>query len=190
VYYFIPLVPPALLLSGLLIDFYLSGGSQPRSLLAGIVLIAALVIVLSIRPFLLVVNGYRAQINPPPSALESHILTTTNADDTILVWGRFTTYLYTSTNRKSPTRFYNQAAFHLPAYMERFNVNETLLAELRAAPPKLVIIDQNYLVSELMPADICSNPAAGDRSSLLVFLCQRYMREKTFGEQVVFRRTR
>jgi hypothetical protein len=190
VYYFIPLAPPAMLLSGLLIDFYLLGSSQPRSLLAGIVLIAALVIVLSIRPFLLVVNGYRTQINPPPSALESHILTTTNADDTILVWGRFTTHLYTSTNRKSPTRFYNQAAFHLPAYMERFNVNETLLAELRAAPPKLVIIDQNYLVSELMPADICSNPAAGDRSSLLVFLCQRYMREKTFGEQVVFRRTR
>lgn len=189
VYYFIPLVPPAVLLFGLLIDlFFAQLTQQVRSL--AIILLTALLLVFLIRPALFIASAYRAPRFPPPSALETYITSTTRRDDPVLVWGRYTTYLYITTQRKSPTRFYNQAAFHLPAYVERYRIYDILLSELRANPPVLIITDPQVVTAEQMQLPVCKNRELGDQGSFLYFICQNYRLEKTFGDQKVFRYTR
>ncbi len=140
VYYFIPLVPLLLLLLGLTGGVLTEASASPRGRKLASVLIFALCAGLAFNPLLLLSSAYRKPLHPQPPAIGAYISTHTSAQDTILAWGKYTTYAYYVSGRKAPTRYFYQAPLDEESYNARFHVSDEVLRSLQEQKPVLFLI--------------------------------------------------
>ena len=190
VYYFIPFVPFLMLALGLAggLLWQSAGQGAPRRL-AGMLLIG-LGAALAYNPLLLILNGLAAPANPPLPEIAAYVQANTSLDETILAWGKETTYVYFLTNRRAPTRYFYQAAVTQENYNNALGVSDEILRNLQAAPPRLFLLYTNS--SEPPPAGVCPLPAGDEPNSvgrIFSFVCDHYRYETTIDEFQVFTRT-
>lgn len=167
VYYFIPLIPALMLLCAL------TGGLLARARIPGAIKIGALVVItawLVFQPAWMVIGQYRAGPNPVPDVI-AYIQSNTRADQTIMAWGKDTTYTYFMTDRKAPSRYFYQAAISLDAYNARSRASDQVLRDMQANPPALFLIPGGSVDAG------CSLPASDIPNStgrVYSFVCQNY----------------
>lgn len=178
VYYFILLIPASWLVFGMGSGLLLESGFSAR---AGKLVLLAFALALAYNPALFLVDQYRAQPDNALPEIAAYIQKNTRPDQTILAWGKDTTYVYYSANRRAPSRYFYQAALTLDAYNARYGATAQLIRDLQANPPALFL----FPGASLQPGE-CSLPtstqAPGINSidEVFQFFCQRY----TFAEEV------
>ena len=186
VYYFFAFTPFILLafglVSSLLLDLLQSSAAR-RVIYA---LLAGLGLALIYNPALLLVSGYRAQINPPLPPVIDYIQNQTGPEDTILAWGKDTTYVYFLSQRKAPGRYFYQAAIWQPGYNEQVGAARETLQAMQANPPALFLI---YAGPPSADAPACPLPTAEDDNSegaIFRFVCERYTYLQPMDEFLIF----
>lgn len=175
VYYFIPLIPFLMLSFGLLGGILSSAGNSARVQQIAAVGILGLGTALAYNPSLLIVAGYQAPTHPPAPEIAVYIQAHTTPEDTILVWGKETTYVYFTSQRMAPTRYFYQAPVSLEAYNAAHQVSSEILESIQAHPPRL-FMELNGS-GELPPNGQCGLPASDEPNSpgaIFRFICEHY----------------
>lgn len=204
VYYFIALVPALTLLVGVCAGLWQRSQVGQRSLrnqraaneqaepaphpggiprLATVLALAAGVFVLAFQPLWMVIGQYRAGPNPIPE-IAGYITANTLPGETILAWGKDTTYTYFLSGRRAPSRYFYQAPIVLEPYNERFGVSAHLLADLQARPPALFLI-QGEAIAGGCPLAVGDAP--NSPGQVFGFICQHYRYADHVGEFQVYR---
>lgn len=188
VYYFIALVPALILLVGLAASLlFPPTASIPASRLASATLLG-LGIALAYHPALLSFGGFRAPRSPAPPEIVRYIQAHTRPEDTILVWGKDTTFVYFSADRKGPSRQFYQAAVSLDAYNDRYGMSSELYRDLQAHSPALFVIQGEAAQPGTCPLAVSDQP--NTVGQVFAFICQNYRYTDQAGEFQIYQKRR
>ena len=187
VYYFIPLIPVFILQSGLLLSFLPSSAASIKSRRAAGFLVMAVCAALAYNPALLLVSTYQKPVPPYPPEIAQYVNTYTRPEDTILAWGKYTTYAYFVSNRKAPTRHFYQAAVNEPAYDARYQISQQILHDITQQPPTLFLLSNDPSATPAKSVDICPSILPDSTDSILKYICSRYQYQGGVAEFLVYR---
>ena len=171
VYYSIALIPASLLAIGMGGNLLLRSGS-PANPRANAVIVLAFALALAYNPVLFLLGQYRAQRESPQPEIAAYVQQHTRQDESILVWGKDTTYVYFTAGRKAPSRYFYQAAIELESYNRAYGAAAELLRDMELNPPALFLIQ-----SEPAPPGVCPLPVSAEENSagrIFQFICERY----------------
>jgi hypothetical protein len=133
-YYFIPWLPAMAILAAF-------AASELQRVLPSRVArpaLAALVLLMSVQPALLVARLAQTTANGRIRAAAAYVVANTQLQDTVLIWGSHAEVLFLA-DRRSPTRYvYQYAALSTRGYATPARVEE-LLADLRRVRPALIV---------------------------------------------------
>ena len=160
VYYSIALIPASLLAIGMGGNLLLRSGS-PAAPRANAVIVLAFALALAYNPGLFLLGQYRAQRESPQPEIAAYVKQHTRQDESILVWGKDTTYVYFTAGRKAPSRYFYQAAIELESYNRAYGAAAELLSDMELNPPALFLIQ-----SEPAPTGVCPLPVSARRTAL------------------------
>lgn len=184
-YYFITLTPSLMLLFALAGSLLMISRRPGAQVQPAALILTALALALAYHPTLLAVTRLRQPANPPAPEIAAAVQENTTPQDTILVWGKDTTFVYFAAGRRAPSRHFYQAAIFLDSYNQAFGAAGELYRDLLAAPPALFVIPGD-------PAETgaCPLPAGSDPNSagqIFAFICQRYHYAGQAGEFQLYR---
>ena len=182
VYYLIALVPAGWLLTSLGCGLLLERSSAAYARASKLIL-CAFALALAYNPALLLASQYHAQPNPAPPEIAAYVQRNTRPDETILVWGKDTTYVYFTAGRKAPSRYFYQAALELEAYNREYGAAAELLRDLQQRPPALFL----YSGEPTQPV-ACPLPVSNEENTagaIYQFICDGYeLADEVSGFQV------
>jgi hypothetical protein len=184
VYYLIALVPAGWLLIGLGCGLLLQQ-SSPANARAIKVTLCAIALALAYNPILLLASQYRAQRSPSLPEIVEYVENKTRPDETILVWGKDTTYVYFATERKAPSRYFYQAALELEAYNRKYGAAAEVLQDLQQSPPALFLIPGDAAQPGACPLPVSAEENTAGR--IFQFICERYAYETGVSGFQVYR---
>ncbi len=171
VYYLIQLIPALMLSFGLVGGLLLEGLTGAGRRAAALTLLS-LALALAYNPALLVINGLRAARSPAQAEIAAYIQAHTQPDQTILVWGKDTTYVYFVAGRKAPSRQFYQAAINLPDYNNQYGAAAELYRDLQEHPPALFIIPGTAAQPGSCPLPTGEQPNSAGQ--VFAWICQHY----------------
>jgi hypothetical protein len=140
VYYFISWVPFLTLAFGLVGSIFVDIRKDRSTGAAAGILFLGLGLAAAYFPLVLLVNGYAAPLHPAQPEIAKYVTENSTPDETILAWGKETTYIYFVTQRRSPTRYFYQAPVTLESYNSEHLVSAEILHDIQAQPPELFLI--------------------------------------------------
>jgi hypothetical protein len=187
-YYFNAFVPALILLFGLAADLFIRQYETAAANRLGRVALLGMVLALAYHPAVLMVDRLKAPRNPAPPEVATYVQEHTRPEDTILVYGKDTTYVYFVSQRKAPSRQFYQAAIGLDTYNNRYGMATELYRDLQARPPALFIIK-----GVASKPGSCSLPVSDKPNSIgqvMGFICQNYGYAGQAGEFQVYQRNR
>ncbi len=185
VYYFIPLIPVFILQCGLLLSFLSSSAASVKSRQASGWVVLAVCAALAYNPALLLASAYRNTAAPYPGEIATYIDAHTRPEDTILAWGKYTTYAYFVSDRKAPTRYFYQAAVNEPAYDARYQISKQILEDITQQPPTLFLLSNDPSATPAASVDICPSITPDLNDSILKYICSRYQYQGGVAEFLV-----
>jgi hypothetical protein len=83
--------------------------------------------------------AYAGQRFQPLPEIISYVTGNTRPDETILVWGKPSTYVYVLAKRNAPTKYFYQAPVFQEDYNNDFQVSAQILRDVQGHPPKLFL---------------------------------------------------
>jgi hypothetical protein len=140
-------------------------------------------------PFLQLRSAYAGPRFQPLPEIIAYVRENTRPDETILVWGKPSTYVYFSAQRNAPTRYFYQAPVYQADYNTDYHISASILRDLQLDPPRLFLYDHDP--AGPLPASGCplaySNQRENSPEQIFAFICDRYAYEGQVSEFLVFR---
>ncbi len=187
VYYFIPFIPFLMIAFGSVAGALLDISKDPKQQLVWAVVLAAWLSIAYL-PLLQLSSAYAGQRFQPLPDIIAYVDENTRPDETIMVWGKPSTYVYILSHRDAPSRYFYQVPVFEEGFNTDFNVAAEILQDMREKPPRLFLY--TYELSEPVPASQCPL-AAGDElnspGSIFTYICEQYQYEGLVSEFLVFR---
>jgi len=188
VYYFIPFIPFLMIgfaaVAGALL-LAAEGGS--RRIIWAFLLAAW--IGMAYVPGLELNAAYAGQRFQPLPEIISYVTGNTRPDETILVWGKPSTYVYVLAKRNAPTKYFYQAPVFQEDYNNDFQVSAQILRDVQSRPPKLFLFTIEP-PGGTVTTDRCPLPeedAPNTPGKLFQYICDHYQYEGQVSEFLVFR---
>lgn len=187
VYYFITFIPYLMIALGGLGSAVISSvtGSARR-----VAWLAMLMVWLgtAILPVIQLSSAFQEPANRPAPEIVDYILENTTPDETILAWGKSSTYVYPVTGRKAPSRHFYQASLYEEGYNHEFGIADEILDDIQSNPPRLFLFHYEQKID--VQAGQCPLGVSGQPNSegqILGFICDHYTYQGQVGGFLVFR---
>lgn len=187
VYYFVPFIPFLMIGFASLAGALLNTSTGPKQQVIWVIVLAAW-LSMAYLPLLQLSSAYGGQRFQPLPDIVAYVDQNSRPDETILVWGKPSTYVYILSHRDAPTRYFYQ----VPVFEEGFNtdflVSAEILQDMREHPPRLFLY--TYESSAPVPESHCPLPADDVPNSpglIFSFICEQYQYEGQVSEFLVFR---
>ena len=186
-YYNITFYPAVILAFGITISSIRKTLTEKHAILIFNISFIGMAMAFSFLPILAMVQQYKTRPETELKEAIHYITQTTSAEDRIYVWG-MEPWIYNSTHRQAPTRyFYQIAAVNWDDYEEKFSVIDEIKGAFLEEPPRLFIVSDGIDLGRNERDCLINAEETRNQNDLLAMVCQQYTFDKVFGNLMVYK---
>ncbi len=186
-YYNITFYPAVILTFGIVISSISKILTEKHHILMFNISLFGLALAFCFIPIIAMVEQYKTRPENELKEAVNYISQATSADDRIYVWG-MEPWIYNSTDRQAPTRyFYQIAAVNWDDYEHKFSVLDEIKSAFLADPPRLFIVSDGIDLGRNERDCLINAEETGNKNTLLTTVCQDYAFDQSFGNIQVYK---